>query len=98
MVAFFALSAPRLLQAVALVTALAGVLVWSSVLLTPAESQVPQVAPQVLAARPDTSALQWFSSQPAAVDIKVSGLMAGARGCGRYSEPERWPTAQFSGG
>ncbi|VVN39343.1 hypothetical protein PS664_05311 [Pseudomonas fluorescens] len=80
MVTFFALSAPRLLQAVALATALAGGVVWSSVLLTSAESHVPQVEPQVLAARPDTSALQWFSSQPAAVEIKVCGLIAGARG------------------
>ncbi|WP_240164078.1 type II secretion system protein N [Pseudomonas allii] len=60
--------------------ALAGVLVWSSVLLTSAESHAPQVEPAVLPARPDTTALQWFSNQPAAVDIKVSGVMAGARG------------------
>ncbi|SDX94267.1 type II secretion system protein N [Pseudomonas salomonii] len=80
MVFIFRLTAPRLLQAVALATALAGVLVWSSVLLTSAESQAPQVVPPVLAARPDTTALQWFSNQPAALDIKVSGVMAGARG------------------
>lgn len=80
MVAIFRLTAPRVVQAVALATALAGVLVWSSVLLTSAESQVPPVESPVLAARPDTPALQWFSNQPAVVDIKVSGLMAGARG------------------
>ncbi|AZE83461.1 General secretion pathway protein C [Pseudomonas orientalis] len=80
MVSIFRLTAPRLLQAVALATALAGVLVWSSVLLTSAESQAPQVELPVLVARPDTTALQWFSNQPAAVDIKVSGVMAGARG------------------
>lgn len=79
MVAIFRLTAPRVVQAVALATAFAGVLVWSSVLLTSAESQVPQVEPPALA-RPDTPALQWFSNQPATVDIKVSGLMAGARG------------------
>jgi len=80
LVAIFRLTAPRVVQAVALATAFAGVLVWSSVLLTSAESQVPQVEPPALAARPDTPALQWFSNQPATVDIKVSGLMAGARG------------------
>ncbi|AZE88723.1 MULTISPECIES: type II secretion system protein N [Pseudomonas] len=80
MVSNFRLTVPRLLQTVALATALVGVLVWSSVLLTSAESQAPQVEPRVLAARPDTTALQWFSNQPAAVDIKVSGVMAGARG------------------
>jgi general secretion pathway protein C len=79
LVAIFRLTAPRVVQAVALATAFAGVLVWSSVLLTSAESQVPQVEPPALAARPDTPALQWFSNQPATVDIKVSGLMAGAR-------------------
>lgn len=80
MVAIFRLTAPQMVQAMALATALAGVVVWSSVLLTSAESQVPPVEPPVLAARPDTPALQWFSNQPAVVDIKVSGLMAGVRG------------------
>ncbi|MBK5511400.1 type II secretion system protein N [Pseudomonas sp. TH15] len=76
----FRLSAPQLLQSAALVAALAGGLVWSSLLLTTAESHAPIVAPQKVAARVDTTALQWFSSQPAPMDIKVSGVLAGARG------------------
>ncbi len=74
------LDAPRLLQYVALLAALGGVATWSSLLLTPAESQTPAVAPQVLAARSDNPALQWFADRPAAVEITVSGVMAGARG------------------
>lgn len=74
------LDAPRLLQYAALLAALAGVATWSSLLLTPAQSQPPAVAPQVLAARSDNPALQWFANQPVQVDIKVSGVMAGARG------------------
>lgn len=35
---------------------------------------------QVSAARSETPASLWFSNQPAAVDIKVSGVMAGAQG------------------
>ncbi|BAQ81294.1 general secretion protein C [Pseudomonas sp. St29] len=73
-------SAPRVLQYTALLAALAGVATWSSLLLTPAESQTPAVAPQVLAARSDSPALQWFANQPSAVEVKVSGVLAGARG------------------
>lgn len=76
----FRLSAPTLVQATALLAALAGVLVWSSLLLTSAESHVPTVEQPTVALRPDTPALRWFSNQPAALDIKVSGVMAGARG------------------
>lgn len=50
------LDAPRLLQYAALLAALGGVATWSSLLLTPAESQTPAVAPQVLAARSDNPA------------------------------------------
>lgn len=35
---------------------------------------------QVSAARSETPASLWFSNQPAAVNIKVSGVMAGAQG------------------
>jgi len=69
-----------MVQAVALLAALAGVAIWSSVLLTPAESHTPTVAPQALTARSDNPALQWFSNQTAPVDIKVSGVMTGSRG------------------
>lgn len=74
------LSPPQLLQATALLATLAGVVLWSSLLLTQAESHTPIVQPQVLAERSDSPALQWFSNQPLALDIKVSGVMAGARG------------------
>ncbi|SEE72129.1 type II secretion system protein N [Pseudomonas kilonensis] len=70
-------SPAQLVQAVGLLAALAGVATWSSLLLTSAESRTPDVAPQRMAERSDNPALQWFSNQPAAVDIKVSGVMAG---------------------
>lgn len=76
----FRLSAPQLVQATALLAALAGVLVWSSVFLTPAESHTPVIDSPAPLARSDNPALQWFSNQPAAVDIRVSGVMAGAQG------------------
>jgi general secretion pathway protein C len=73
-------SAPQLVQSMALLAALAGIVTWSSLLLTAAESRTPDVPSQQLAARSDNPALQWFSNQPAAVEIKVSGVMAGSRG------------------
>ncbi|MDO7898816.1 type II secretion system protein N [Pseudomonas citrulli] len=73
-------SPAQLVQALGLLATLAGVATWSSLLLTPAESRTPDVAPQRLAERSDNPALQWFSNQPAPVEIKVSGVMAGARG------------------
>ncbi|MGE1091550.1 type II secretion system protein N [Pseudomonas zeae] len=73
-------SPPQMVQALALFAALVGVATWSSLLLTSAESHTPAAAPQLLAARSDSPALQWFSNQTAPVDIKVSGVMAGSRG------------------
>lgn len=73
-------SAPRLVQSIALLAAAAGVLVWSAVFLNPAESHAPVQDAPALSARVDSPALQWFSNQPLALDIKVSGVMAGARG------------------
>lgn len=73
-------SPPQIVQALALLAALVGVATWSSLLLTTAESRTPPAAPQLLAARSDSPALQWFSNQTAPVDIKVSGVMAGSRG------------------
>ncbi|WP_339450276.1 type II secretion system protein N [Pseudomonas sp. EA_5y_Pfl2_R50] len=74
------ISPPQMVQALALLAALVGVATWSSLLLTSAESHTPVAAPQLLAARSDSPALQWFSNQTAPVDIKVSGVMAGSRG------------------
>lgn len=74
------ISPPQTVQALALLAALVGVATWSSLLLTSAESHTPPAAPQLLAARSDSPALQWFSNQTAPVDIKVSGVMAGSRG------------------
>lgn len=76
----FRLSPAQLLQSVAVVTALAGIWVWSSLLLTSAESSVPLTERQDTMARVDTPALQWFSNQAAVVDIKVAGVMTGAHG------------------
>jgi general secretion pathway protein C len=73
-------SPPQMAQALALLAALVGVATWSSLLLTSAESHTPAAAPQLLAARSDSPALQWFSNQTAPMDIKVSGVMAGSRG------------------
>ncbi|MEX5668940.1 type II secretion system protein N, partial [Pseudomonas neuropathica] len=73
-------SPPQMIQALALLAALVGVATWSSLLLTSAESHTPAAAPQLLAARSDSPALQWFSNQTAPMDIKVSGVMAGSRG------------------
>jgi general secretion pathway protein C len=69
-----------MVQALALLAALVGVATWSSLLLTSAESHTPAAAPQLLAARSDSPALQWFSNQTAPMDIKVCGVMAGSRG------------------
>ena len=76
----FRVAAPHLLQGAALIVALAGVLVWSSLLLTPAESNAPPATRPDPVARAETPALRWFSSQPAMMNIKVSGVMAGAQG------------------
>jgi general secretion pathway protein C len=73
-------SPPQMVQALALLATLVGVATWSSLLLTTAESHTPAAAPQLLTARSDSPALQWFSNQTAPVDIKVSGVMAGSRG------------------
>ncbi|WP_053145267.1 type II secretion system protein N [Pseudomonas sp. P97.38] len=73
-------SPAHIIQVLALLAALAGVATWSSLLLTSAESRTPDVAPQRMAERSDSPALQWFSNQPAPVQIKVSGVMAGAHG------------------
>ncbi|KPA92044.1 type II secretion system protein N [Pseudomonas sp. RHF3.3-3] len=70
----------QIVQSAALLAALAGVLVWSTLLLTPAVSQVPAAQPAVAATRSDNPALQWFSNQPVRLDIKVSGVMASSRG------------------
>jgi len=74
------ISPPQTVQALALLAALIGVATWSSLLLTSAESHTPPAPPQMLAARSDSPALQWFSNHTAPVDIKVSGGMAGSRG------------------
>lgn len=67
-------------QALAVVAALAGVAVWTPLLLTSAESHTPPAAAEALAARSDNPALQWFSKAPTALQVKVSGVLAGARG------------------
>lgn len=76
----FRVAAPHILQGAALIAALAGVLVWSALLLTSAESNAPAATRPDPVARADTPALRWFSSQPVMMDIKVSGVMAGAQG------------------
>ncbi|WP_426100914.1 type II secretion system protein N [Pseudomonas sp. PSPC3-3] len=72
-------SAAHGVQALALLAALAGVAVWTPLLLSTAESHTPPAAADA-AARSDNPALQWFSTAPAALQVKVSGVLAGARG------------------
>ncbi|MDF3136909.1 type II secretion system protein N [Pseudomonas extremaustralis] len=67
-------------QLVALLAAVAGAVIWTPLLLTSAESHTPPVAPQALAAGTENPALQWFSNVPTALQVKVSGVLAGARG------------------
>ncbi|MEB0048384.1 MULTISPECIES: type II secretion system protein N [unclassified Pseudomonas] len=73
-------TAPQWVQSIALLAALAGIATWSSLLLMSAESRNPDLSPSLSAAHSDNPALQWFSNQPAPVEIKVSGVMAGSRG------------------
>lgn len=91
-------SAAQIVQALGLLAALAGVATWSSLLLTSAESRTPDVAPQRMAERSDSPALQWFSSQPAAVDIKVSGVLASARGAVAIMSLNDGPPRSFLAG
>lgn len=67
-------------QALALLAALAGVVIWTPLLLTSAESHTPQASPQALAARSENPALHWFGNAPSALQVKVTGVLAGARG------------------
>lgn len=72
-------SAQQRLQWLAILTALAGVAFWSSLLLAPSTAPAA-TAMAPTATRVDNPAMQWFANQPAQTDIKVSGVMAGARG------------------
>jgi len=72
-------------QALGVLGALAGVAVWTPLLLTSAESHTPQATPQALAARSDNPALQWFSNAPTALQVKVTGVLAGHGGRWRSS-------------
>lgn len=73
-------SAPQLLQGGALLVALVGAACCVLLLVSPAQSQVPPVAPQLLAAHSENPARQWFANRPAEVEIQVSGVMAGGSG------------------
>ncbi|MBI6576676.1 type II secretion system protein N [Pseudomonas viridiflava] len=76
----FGVSAPRLLQSAALLAALAGVVVWSSLLMTSAQSSAPLPTSVTQEGGSASPASQWFANQPSQVQISVSGVMAGARG------------------
>lgn len=67
-------------QLVALLSAVAGVVIWTPLLLTSAESHTPAVAPQALATAHENPALQWFANVPTALQVKVTGVLAGAHG------------------
>ena len=67
-------------QALGVLAALAGVAIWAPLLLTSAESSTPPATPQALAARSDNPALQWFSNVATTPQVKVTGVLAGARG------------------
>ncbi|WP_122605256.1 type II secretion system protein N [Pseudomonas viridiflava] len=76
----FGVSAPRLLQPAALLAALAGVVVWSSLLMTSAQLSAPLQTSVTQEGGSASPASQWFANQPSQVQISVSGVMAGARG------------------
>ncbi|MEE4150662.1 type II secretion system protein N [Pseudomonas viridiflava] len=80
MAVVFGVSAPRLLQSAALLAALAGVVVWSSLLMTSAQSSAPVQTSVTQQGGSASPASQWFANQPSQVQISVSGVMAGARG------------------
>lgn len=67
-------------QALGVLAALAGVAIWAPLLLTSAESSTPPATSQALAARSDNPALQWFSNVATTPQVKVTGVLAGARG------------------
>jgi general secretion pathway protein C len=67
-------------QALGVLAALAGVAIWAPLLLTSAESSTPPATPQALAARSDNPALRWFSNVATTPQVKVTGVLAGARG------------------
>jgi general secretion pathway protein C len=70
----------QVVQALALLATLAGVVTWTPLLLTSAESQSTAIAPQVQRARNDNPALQWFSNVSTPLDVKVDGVLVSARG------------------
>ena len=72
-------SAAHGVQVLALLAALAGVAVWTPLLLSTAESHTPPAATDA-AARSDNPALQWFSTVATTPQVKVTGVLAGARG------------------
>ncbi|MEE5132032.1 type II secretion system protein N [Pseudomonas alliivorans] len=80
MAVVFGVSAPRLLQSAALLAALAGVVVWSSLLMTSAQSSAPVQTSVTQEGGSASPARQWFANQPSQVQISMSGVMAGARG------------------
>ncbi|MEE5078194.1 type II secretion system protein N [Pseudomonas alliivorans] len=80
MAVVFGVSAPRLLQSAALLAALAGVVVWCSLLMTSAQSSAPVQTSVTQEGGSASPARQWFANQPSQVQISVSGVMAGARG------------------
>ncbi|MEE4816991.1 type II secretion system protein N [Pseudomonas alliivorans] len=80
MAVVFGVSAPLLLQSAALLAALAGVVVWSSLLMTSAQSSAPVQTSVTQEGGSASPARQWFANQPSQVQISVSGVMAGARG------------------
>ena len=71
----FGVSAPRLLQSAALLAALAGVVVWSSSLMTSAQSSAPLQTSVTQEGGSASPASQWFANQPSQVQISVSGVM-----------------------
>lgn len=74
------LTSPQFVQCLALLAALGGVVVWSTVLLQPTPSAPVDNAAAATPPRSDNPALQWFANRPAQIDIKVAGVMASVRG------------------
>ena len=68
-------SPAQCVQAVALLATLAGVVTWSSLLLTSAESRTPEAAPQLIAERSNNCLLY---TSPSPRDLSTSRMPSSA--------------------
>lgn len=70
---------PQAVQGLALIAVVAGLATWGRLLLAPA-APLPASDAVSVEAPTGSAAAQWFASLPAAVEIKVTGLLASRQG------------------